>query len=155
MLSTGLVSCDTIIGFFYVLLTIFSGFRCCCDLSRWTKAWIWIWWLCHILRSTGTNKTTAFFFLPSSFHPSLPFFHASFLASFHLSFGSSSLLTLQEFYKILGICEVHYKTAHTARSWVIKALDVFLDSLSEDPERLLQKILGYSFWLAYIELTMS
>lgn len=66
----------------------FSGSRWCCDLSGWTKAWLWIWWLCHILRSTGTNKITAelLFFLPSFLPP--------FLASFRLSFSPCSVLFL-------------------------------------------------------------
>ena len=111
---------------------IFSGSRWCCDLSGWTKAWLWIWWLCHILRSTGTNKITAesLFFRPSSLLPlilsfSLPSSHPCILPCFFSSLFQSFLTLVPPF--PLFICatwmlykdpwnlyfEVHFRTSHT------------------------------------------
>ena len=93
---------------------IFSGSRWCCDLSGWTKAWLWIWWLRHILRSTGTNKITAelLFFLPSILPSILSCFFLSLLQSL-LSLVPPSLFLcflngLQ--WLLESVCEVYFRT---------------------------------------------
>ena len=140
---------------------IFSGSRWCCDLSGWTKAWLWIWWLCHILRSTGTNKITAesLFFLPSSL---LQLILSFFLPSSHPCilpcFFSSLLqpyLTLVPLLPSLPLCYLNalqrslesvlwsslQDLTHTVQD-PEESLEISLDYKSEDPQKLLQEVLG-------------
>lgn len=40
-------------------MLIFLGQARCCNLSWWAKAWLWVWWFCDFLWSSGNNKPKA------------------------------------------------------------------------------------------------